>query len=400
MKKIPGSDNLSMGASGKIYGCPSKYLLEKNDRVTLTLYGIQKTVSRKWLRLITHFEVSVGEEFLMRVGFKPTSYHPTRSLTRQMMTIIPPIEHAKGFRIIPMYTRYAISSEGVIIDTVNDHTVARQKATAGCYCKCTIYDPEISGYRERYIHRLVAMAWVDNEDYLSRPQINHIDGNKNNFDASNLEWVSNSENSRHAFVTGLNPTTGVSVTILDTTNGRSVTVSSLIEASSYMGLTYRLTDSKVRRRAKGSLYRNRYVVTHLDGVALDYKLRLTRSTVYQYKHINGGISDSNSLRRMKRVTGDDPTVVVRDIELNRDTYSANGYSYRLWSVGKWRRMKNVRRVGRAVRVMDKSTGVSKTFSSIREASRELNMDRSIVQRLVRGGGTHINKYKNLQMELL
>lgn len=51
------------------------------------------------------------------------------------------------------------------------------------------------------VHRLVALHFVDNPNNL--PQINHIDGNKKNNNATNLEWCDSFHNMRHAHSLGL-----------------------------------------------------------------------------------------------------------------------------------------------------------------------------------------------------
>jgi hypothetical protein len=51
------------------------------------------------------------------------------------------------------------------------------------------------------VHRVVAMAFIENVN--NKPQVNHKDGNKLNNAITNLEWVSNSENVKHAYKNGL-----------------------------------------------------------------------------------------------------------------------------------------------------------------------------------------------------
>lgn len=56
---------------------------------------------------------------------------------------------------------------------------------------------------QAYVHRVIAKAFVPNPD--DKPFVNHIDGNKHNNAADNLEWVTAKENVEHAYWTGTRP---------------------------------------------------------------------------------------------------------------------------------------------------------------------------------------------------
>lgn len=68
--------------------------------------------------------------------------------------------------------------------------------------KYPTYNLTINGKKKKiYIHRMVAETFI--EKPIDKNIVNHKDGNTKNFHKDNLEWVTASENSKHAFANGL-----------------------------------------------------------------------------------------------------------------------------------------------------------------------------------------------------
>ena len=71
--------------------------------------------------------------------------------------------------------------------------------TSDGYLKVTL--TKNSESKKFYIHRLVALQFIENKENL--PQVNHKDGDKKNNCKNNLEWCTDSDNKKHAYKTGL-----------------------------------------------------------------------------------------------------------------------------------------------------------------------------------------------------
>mgnify|MGYP003296731839 CR=1 FL=1 len=67
------------------------------------------------------------------------------------------------------------------------------------YVTCTLSnDGKVRG---KLVHRLVAEAFIPN--HKNKPEVNHIDGDKQNNSITNLQWVTASENQNHSIKIGL-----------------------------------------------------------------------------------------------------------------------------------------------------------------------------------------------------
>ena len=85
--------------------------------------------------------------------------------------------------------------------------ICKPKLTKDGYLETTL----IKNSKPKFIrtHRLVAFAFCENPH--NKPEVNHIDGNKHNNRADNLEWVTASENQKHAYKLGLQKVSGGAV---------------------------------------------------------------------------------------------------------------------------------------------------------------------------------------------
>jgi len=103
--------------------------------------------------------------------------------------------------LIPGFEKYAVDENGTIWSYYHrkDGKQLSPGTHTGGYKQVCLY--RYGFPNQRYVHRLVAQAFLTNPEEL--PEINHIDGNKGNNTVSNLQWVTSSQNTKHMFYTGL-----------------------------------------------------------------------------------------------------------------------------------------------------------------------------------------------------
>lgn len=97
------------------------------------------------------------------------------------------------FKTIPEFPNYKVSNYGNVMGNVSGIILKPQITKTGYLLGtlCLAHQKQTN----KLIHRLVAQTFIPNP--LNYPQVNHIDGNKQNNMVSNLEWCTYAQNKTH-----------------------------------------------------------------------------------------------------------------------------------------------------------------------------------------------------------
>lgn len=105
------------------------------------------------------------------------------------------------FKTIQHYPNYEVHFDGRVRNKATGHVLKWINNGKG-YFTVKLYNHNTPRGRLCLVHRLV-LSTHDVFIPEGNLDVNHIDGDKSNNHIRNLEWVTKSENTRHAHITGL-----------------------------------------------------------------------------------------------------------------------------------------------------------------------------------------------------
>lgn len=452
-KPVIGNNSYLISLNGQIKSTTNRKctLPIKDGKVSISIYKTPKILDLKWLSLASYFELKLlgehGKE-LWNVTFHPVHSKHIRPNSGYRVMFSRPLIVKEKYRIVPGFTHLAISIDGVLLERIDGQWIdITDKYSYSEYVTILTYDPDYSKNRNVMVHRLVALAWVGNNNVLEKNIVNHMDGDKLNYHASNLEWCTTLENNIHAIKKGLRSDNKPCV-LRDITTEEIIRFDSIAEACRFLGMdrtNYKtLMGSRVGKLIKnqyeirlvydkmpwtnfndGTVKPSKYLITIIKTDQTQEIFHGTRDVVKKYKLWNlptysiecirdnliarnptwkmtwvnqdatgpyqayrvsdGTIIEHDSIRGLSKLINVPFGVIQRHLHIG-ETRISKGYAYRVKTNNPWNtNFETHVSNAKCIRLTNPITNIVKEYQSIRAAAAAFNVDKSVVSAKIING---------------
>lgn len=104
----------------------------------------------------------------------------------------------EDWKTITFATNYEVSNLGNIRNKKSGQILNPGISGQG-YKQVSLKFDDTGKFKKQYVHRLVAMMWLDNSE--NKREVNHKNLDRTDNRVENLEWLTSAENQRHKFST-------------------------------------------------------------------------------------------------------------------------------------------------------------------------------------------------------
>ena len=359
----------------------------KDNKITIEIYGNKKEVDLLWMYGMALWDIIPLPEYqdvIFDLEFKPIDLRSHKIKEDIIPIFKKPTIVKNKYRLIPIIPMYGISSIGEVWNIAENKQIYPSNMTG----YLTIPHP----YKNRMhtIHRLVALTWIPDNDFLAKPLVNHIDGNKLNCNMNNLEWDSFSGNSKHFIRSGLS-TQAESYLVLDMETDEEKLFHSVTDLSKYVGLgTIPHLSSRIARHSQYVLLK-RYLIKSAENDS-----PWIRDADLNNNHVARNDRTATNIEAKNLETGEILTATLSDLskmlDINSSTLNTlrrkykqhNGYGYifRDPSYMEWDDITVIsnRLKPKEIVAINVDTKEEHSFKSLREVSRFLSCDKKNIAR--------------------
>jgi len=315
------------------------------------------------------------------------------------------------------YPQYEVSNKGRIR---NKDTKTLLKLNTTDYVWVTL------GKDSKIVHRLVAFAFITNPDPILKKYVNHIDGDTENNCIENLEWVTHSENMKHAYATGLRSYKHKG-TIINQINPNTNEIikewNSIKDVSEFLNISPCVTSRIIKQNEEKNGFRweariatdlegeywkpvkdyEKYLVSNLGRMKDEYDiLTITSDVTYKRVRINGDQYQLHRIIAETFIANPYDFPVVNHIDGDKYNNNIDNLEWVTY------RDNNIHAIETGLRKSHKSQKINqysldgkfiRIYNSIREAERSLNISKSGIIKVLKGishsSGGFIWKYADL-----
>lgn len=424
---IKGSQNLAINKIGQVKAfslevekrqdvpLEQRYEFIGSDKIKLKLYGEEYIVEKKWLYLYACLGLYMPlgfEKYVTRYAFKKRydgfdrrKKNMTKGEYLSLAVVFTePIYVAKGLRLVAEFPDYAISEDKRLYRLSESRFIKFEEHSNNSYRYTRMRSTFSGEVVNKPLHVLVATTWIPNEDYVKYPIVNHKDGDKRNWAASNLEWTNHSGNINHAYENGLR-TDNRNVKMYDNETKEIKIFPSVTEAFKYFGAKPRPNLEQLFAERNGYyIAKDRYEIRYLTdnrrfllktmSVAEAKKLdseKIKTRVVYEAIRLSDNKSIVGGNSTIQKELGISESAVTgicrkKTIYEDRDGFEwiIRIHTDKPLNISEYKKVSN-KKV--PIRGNDISSGKTYAFKSLRDAGRFTKFDPITIKRMIAGDKT-------------